>query len=676
MERPVCKICRKDFASKDSLRIHSLRFHKKKQTGKGIEGIKIFPNGGEKTDDEFVNDHLDNNKDMYDEEEWKNLKRKANGPSETYKRPKRDKSPTRLKCRLCSASFLDERELARHVEEQHPSCVHCRRRFSNRKEFENHHHPTCPMCNKVFIFQKDLNDHLLGHPKCPQCGETFMSKSKLEIHAMRDHQRRDRSRSPKPQIDSEDDSEIKRCPICLKKIDRRYLERHIRQHRHDDSESDLGDDQSDGSFSPVEPDASSDASTASVEKHLIPLPDESLSDASTTSARKDLVPLPALDLAELSDASTTSAGQELVPTDLPRPYRRARSYELSDELSDASTASARRDLVPALDLEELSDTASAGQTDLPRPYRRARSYELSDDHSSVKTLDEQFNCPDCHRKFPSQEVLDKHYRDKHIKRRYKHNLPCHFCGKSFPSRKQLDKHIEKNHEGPTASDWRPPKPSKDVYQCEICKDILKTREGYLQHMKNHQRYNCKLCAGQFTSTADRDIHMSMSHPRCMLCDRAFATTDEYLRHKVREHPEDRTYDGPDLPSEEEDYLDSDEETVDGEDRQFHKHIDCVTIDKFLQINDLIKQNNFETLVSDEELLEALQIIFKGAIKGYIPLCSPQRLVLTKSMKKLMYSFATRPSGSLLMRNKKNVKQLFKVLWASVDVVIKSYLKYV
>ena len=616
-ERPYKCHCGKAFRFPGGLASHKYKLHrgeKQPQTGKGIDTVRIYPNGGEKTDNEFVNDHLDNNKDMYDEEEWKNLKRKASG-SEAHKRPKRDKSPTRIKCRLCSASFLDARELARHNEEQHPMCVHCRRRFTDRNEFDKHHHPTCPMCNKVFIFEKDLNEHLLQHPKCPRCGETFMSEYKLRQHIIRDHQGRDRSRSPAPQRDLEDvpSSQMQRCPICLKKFEQRYLERHIRQHRQDESESGLGesDDQSDAAELP---EALSDASSLSLDRHNVPLPDSSLSDASST--RKDLeVPD-----GSHSDASTATAGQELVP------------------------------------------------------FRRARSYELSDDHSSVKSIDDElFKCPDCHRKFPSQKILDKHYQDKHIKKRHKHHLPCHFCGERFPSRQLLDEHIEMIHPQPSASHL--PKPSKDVYECEICKDILKTKEGYIQHMKNHRQYNCKVCAAQFTSTADRDIHMSMNHPKCMLCDRVFATTDEYLRHKLREHPEDRTYDGPDLPSEEEDDLDSDEDSIDAEDRQFHKHINCVTIEKFLQINDLIKENRFETLVGDEELLEALQIIFKGAIKGYIPLCSPQRLVLTKSMKKLMFSFGTRPSGSLLMRNKKNLKQLFKILWASVDGVIKAYMKY-
>ena len=39
----------------------------------------------------------------------------------------------------------------------------------------------------------------------------------------------------------------------------------------------------------------------------------------------------------------------------------------------------------------------------------------------------------------------------------------------------------------------------------------------------------------------------------------------------------------------------------------------------MEIRELINHNNFDTLVSDEELLDALRIIFKDVIKGFIPI---------------------------------------------------------
>ena len=96
----------------------------------------------------------------------------------------------------------------------------------------------------------------------------------------------------------------------------------------------------------------------------------------------------------------------------------------------------------------------------------------------------------------------------------------------------------------------------------------------------------------------------------------------------------------------------------------------------MEIRELINQNAFDTLFNDDELLEGLQIIFKGVIKGYIPICTAQRMVLSPSMKKLLFNFVANPSGALLNRNKKTLKQVFQILWESVNTVINSFMKYV
>ena len=76
----TCDICLKSgFASKESLRGHKNRKHKdnKRQLGDGAAGmdLRIYP----KTSNEIVNDHLDNNRHLYDDEAFNRLKRKASG---------------------------------------------------------------------------------------------------------------------------------------------------------------------------------------------------------------------------------------------------------------------------------------------------------------------------------------------------------------------------------------------------------------------------------------------------------------------------------------------------------------------------------------------------------------------------------------------------------------------
>ena len=83
--------------------------------------------------------------------------------------------------------------------------------------------------------------------------------------------------------------------------------------------------------------------------------------------------------------------------------------------------------------------------------------------------------------------------------------------------------------------------------------------------------------------------------------------------------------------------------------------------KLLEINDLISQRQFEALVSNQELLEILQVIFVGFIKGFLRLSKRQKSVLTKPMKRLMYKFGMTVNPALIMRNRKVLIKLVKVL---------------
>ena len=83
--------------------------------------------------------------------------------------------------------------------------------------------------------------------------------------------------------------------------------------------------------------------------------------------------------------------------------------------------------------------------------------------------------------------------------------------------------------------------------------------------------------------------------------------------------------------------------------------------KLLEINDLISQRQFEALVSNQELLEVLQVIFVGLIKGFLRLSKRQKSMLTKPMKRLMYKFGMTVNPAVLMRNRKVLIKLVKVL---------------
>ena len=488
----------------------------------------------------------------------------------------------------------------------------------------------CRLCKARFTIDRDLALHMAEeHPTCLECRKQFPNKEEYSTH---EHPYCKTCEKSFPTV-KDLDKHLKTHPKCQQCgdvfLNKAQLQIHWNKyHRRpspDSSDSEISWD------APKRPRLDDDSSTPSIN-----------SDGTDDSQLES----------ESHDESDGAEGDE------------DSQSSSDDEDSDASTISASKEVVP---YEDDDGSSISEDEDGPPPSQQKK-------------------CPVCYRKFASQARLDEHYRDEHgpearesrrkTSKKNKIKKPeglfiCAICEERFPTQSLLDKHIDSEHgaeAGP--SNW---KPAKDVFECKICKDILKTKDGFIEHMKNHQT-DCTVCAARFGNIVDRDIHISMDHPKCRICDIRFPTNDEFIHHNLMIHPTDHSYDGA-LPSESEDDEQSDEDDLDVEDRLSRKHINCVTIDKFLEIHELIEQNQFETLANDEELLEALQIIFKGVLKGYIPICTHQRLALTKPMKKLLYSFGTRPSSTLLLRNKTNLKRMFSVLWESVNTVINSFMKF-
>ena len=112
-----------------------------------------------------------------------------------------------------------------------------------------------------------------------------------------------------------------------------------------------------------------------------------------------------------------------------------------------------------------------------------------------------------------------------------------------------------------------------------------------------------------------------------------------------------------------------------EDREFYENINCVAIERFVEIRELITKNDFKTLSKNKKLLKGLSIIMNGVKNGFIQICSAQRLVLTNSQKELVYRLAKSSTGHLVMKERQDLSLLFDVLWDSVKQVSATFLKY-
>ena len=91
------------------------------------------------------------------------------------------------------------------------------------------------------------------------------------------------------------------------------------------------------------------------------------------------------------------------------------------------------------------------------------------------------------------------------------------------------------------------------------------------------------------------------------------TKRELLVHQ-KDHPEE-CFDIEET-TDEEDSDESKEDQHDIKDKEFHENINCVTIDRFAKIRDLITKNDFKALSKDKRLLKSLSIIMNG-VKGSV-----------------------------------------------------------
>jgi len=109
-----------------------------------------------------------------------------------------------LKCEICLKFFFDQNSLAIHILAAHDASQHfketsitceiCSESFAHQKNWAKHMRlahetgKTCEMCSKSFVHRRDLERHkLYAHEMerpfvCPECGRTFPREYMLKVH--------------------------------------------------------------------------------------------------------------------------------------------------------------------------------------------------------------------------------------------------------------------------------------------------------------------------------------------------------------------------------------------------------------------------------------------------------------------------------------------------------------
>ena len=159
-------------------------------------------------------------------------------------------------------------------------------------------------------------------------------------------------------------------------------------------------------------------------------------------------------------------------------------------------------------------------------------------------LEPNFNCPQCPKKFITNERLKIHVNTVHVDR----NLKCEHCDKHFKSLKNLKRHLE-THQGPEEcsichrkfNDLRrhtlrvhKNDTLERLFKCEEreCEKRFKSMTDLKNHLKKHQQEpeECSICHGKFK---DLRYHMKTHQEpeECPICHEKF----KFLRGHLKRH---------------------------------------------------------------------------------------------------------------------------------------------
>ena len=607
-----------------------------------------------------------------------------------------------LKCPTCEADFSDINTLIKHTDE-HPQCEICRERFldvpslgkhrkvhdklplSKKRKFGDFE-VMCGLCNRMFKNAKEFERHAKRKHDhtCDECELSFPLRAELKNH------KKDHSSGLTLYNPSESDGDVSLVlkPTSTMKLDDRAqvdsqgtditLSELASQPESNVSKDTVLASQSDAQLKLSSQDTDSQDSEMTI---LVIESDTDTQDStSVTSYQKDT-----LDYVE-SDNSIESIDTVIDNSKKPDKVMDRDSDISFDAISEQDSESTLA-LVPInrkTSIVPMADSSSSSDSGVT---------EMEVDMKPSQLL----KCQICFQKFTRKSFLLKHLKkhddmrkkitvnqpiedsqtnakieevtsDSDISDDQKHSqvVKCRFCGDKFFRKSLLYDHIKEKHK---KNKHRQARNNHGDEKCPFCDE---TPSHLKLHIRQEHSFSCKGCRIRFKSKSLLLEHISLEHPTCKVCSKTFNTKRELLTHQ-KDHPEE-PFDIEET-TDEEDSDESEEDQRDINDREFHENINCVTIERFAEIRELITKNDFKTLSKNKKLLKGLSIIMNGVKRGFIPICSAQRLVLTNSQRELLYRLAKSTTGHLVMKERQDLSLLFDILWDSVRQVSAAFLKY-
>ena len=394
-----------------------------------------------------------------------------------------------------------------------------------------------------------------------------------------------------------------------------------------------------------------------------------------------------------SDESQSLSLQDSQDVDMPLIIEDISSEEFDDLEETHRVNTGESTVIPLSVYEESSNTdATVNEQPMPRIEFDESSVasSSSDEHDSDSNKNSQVvRCPKCKQRFLRWDYMYEHLKTEHkpssdseislvsdhkkdtssdtdsdvSEIRSSQLVKCQICYKKFATKDIRADHIKTAH----ASN------KHHVTKCVFCEE---RPAKMAEHIKSEHSFACQVCRMRFKTKSLLVEHMTIDHPTCEKCDKSFLAKSELMKHQFKDHPQEDSSSDESESGDQGESADDEEDPRVKDNKDYLKHINCVTVKRFSRIRELISRNDFTTLSNDKDLLEALGIIMRGVKQGYIPICGAQRLTLNKRQKALLYRLAANPSGRLVRREKRDLSLMFDVLWKSVKFVSESFNEYI
>ena len=599
-----------------------------------------------------------------------------------------------LKCPTCDAKFSEINDLIRHTDE-HPQCEICMQRFLDVPSLGKHRKVheklplskkrkfgdfggMCGLCNRMFKNAKEFERHAKRKHdhKCDKCELSFPLRADLKKHK-KDHSTGLSLYNP-PMSDSDGNLSLVLKPTSSMRLDDQADSQSVQSQGTEISllniesgtESKVSRDTALAITSQVEDTDSQDS-----EITILAIVSETDTEDSTAPVQ------------DVPDYVESDNSIESIDTVLDNSEKMSTDSEVSFDTPSEQDSDSSLPLVPInnkTSIDPMEDSSLSSDSDMTEMEVEIKASQL-------------LKCHLCFQKFTRKSFLLKHLKehddvrkeitdyqplqdsqdntkietvssDSDLSQDQKHSqvAKCRFCGDKFLRKSLLYAHIKEMHK---KNKHRQLRNKQDDEKCPFCDD---TPSDLKLHIKQEHSFSCRGCRVRFKTKKLLLEHILLEHPSCKVCNKTFNTKRELLIHQ-KDHPEER-YDIEET-TDEEASDESEEDQRDIKDKQFHENINCVSIDRFAEIRDLITKNDFKSLSKNKRLLKSLSIIMNGVKRGFIPICSAQRLVLTNSQRELLYRLAKSTTGHLVMKERQDLSLLFDVLWDSVKQVSAAFLKY-